>query len=270
MDVKRYLVKPGDAVDLRVRPTDETKLFHGGKEQGKAELVELNERLASRQLLLFAEGKHRVLVVLQGMDTSGKDGTIKHVFRSVNPQGVKVAAFKAPNDTELAHDYLWRIHSHTPGAGHLTIFNRSHYEDVLIVRVHDLVPKEVWHRRYHHIREFERMLADEGTVIRKIFLHISRDEQKRRLTERLENPDKNWKFEHSDLAERKLWDRYRKAYEAALAETSTDWAPWYVVPADKKWYRNLVISEILIKALDDLDMSYPPPMPGLDTVVVDD
>jgi PPK2 family polyphosphate:nucleotide phosphotransferase len=270
MDVKRYLVKPGDAVDLRVRPTDETKLFNGGKEQGKAELVELNERLASRQFLLYAEAKHRVLVVLQGMDTSGKDGTIKHVFRSVNPQGVRVAAFKRPNETELAHDYLWRVHAHTPGAGHLTIFNRSHYEDVLVVRVHDLVPKAVWSRRYQHIREFERMLADEGTVIRKIFLHISREEQKERLTERLQNPEKNWKFERNDVDERKLWDHYRRAYEDALAETSTEWAPWYVVPADKKWYRNLVISELLIKALDGLDMSYPAALPDLDEIVIDD
>ena len=223
MDVKRYLVRPGDAVDLRVRPTDETELFDGDKKAGKEELAELNERLAELQQLLYAEAKHRVLVVLQGMDTSGKDGTIKHVFRSINPLGVQVANFKTPNETELAHDYLWRIHSHTPGNGHITIFNRSHYEDVLIVRVHDLVPEGgVAAGAIHHIREFERMLADEGTVIRKFFLHISRDEQKRRLEERLTNPAKNWKFEHGDISERQRWDEYREAYETAIAETSTD------------------------------------------------
>jgi PPK2 family polyphosphate:nucleotide phosphotransferase len=270
MDVKRYRVRPGDAVDLRVRPTDETKLFDGGKAKGREKLITLNERLAELQLLLFAEAKHRVLVVLQGMDTSGKDGTIRHVFKSVNPQGVKVASFKRPNETELAHDYLWRIHSHVPGDGHLTIFNRSHYEDVLVVRVHDLAPKPVWHQRFQHIREFERMLADEGTVIRKIFLHISRAEQKQRLEERLANPVKNWKFEQADVQERRLWDNYRVAYEDALAETSTDQAPWYVVPADRKWYRNLVISEILIKALESLKMSYPPPLPDLGNVIIDD
>jgi PPK2 family polyphosphate:nucleotide phosphotransferase len=270
MDTKRYRVRPGDAVDLRVRPSDETDLFDGGKQAGKDELTELNERLAELQLLLYAESVHRVLVVLQGMDTSGKDGTIKHVFRSINPLGVRVANFKRPNDTELAHDYLWRVHAHTPADGHIIIFNRSHYEDVLIVRVHDLVPKEVWQPRYRHIRDFEKMLADEGTIIRKFFLHISKDEQKRRLEERLTNPAKNWKFEHGDISERKRWDQYRKAYEMAISETSTDEAPWYVVPSDKKWYRNLVISEVLIEALEGLDMAYPPPLPDLHTIVVDD
>jgi PPK2 family polyphosphate:nucleotide phosphotransferase len=269
MDVKRYLVRPGDAVDLKVRPTSETELFDGGKRAGKEELAGLNDHLAELQLLLAAEAKHRVLVVLQGMDTSGKDGTIKHVFRSVNPQGVKVASFKRPNETELAHDYLWRIHSHVPGNGHITIFNRSHYEDVLVARVHDLVPKERWHKRFHHIREFERLLSDEGTVVRKIFLHISKDEQKRRLEERVSNPEKNWKFEHADVTERLRWDQYRVAYEQALAETSTEDAPWYVVPADKKWYRNLVISQILIQALERLDMSYPPALPDLADVTIE-
>ena len=202
------------------------------------------------------------------MDTSGKDGTIKHVFRNINPLGVKVANFKRPNEIELAHDYLWRVHPHTPSRGHLSIFNRSHYEDVLIVRVHNLVPKAQWDRRYRQIREFERILAEEGTIILKFFLHISKKEQKERLEERLQNPKKQWKFEHGDIDERKLWDDYQKAYEVALAKTSTDHAPWYIVPSDRKWYRNLVISQVLIDTLDGLKMKYPEPEQGLENIVI--
>jgi len=207
--------------------------------------------------------------VLQGLDSSGKDGTIKRVFRMVNPLGVRVANFKRPNDVELAHDYLWRVHRSTPANGEVTIFNRSHYEDVLVVRVHDLVPRDVWERRFEHIRHFERMLVDEGTVIRKFFLHISRDEQKVRLQERLDNPAKHWKFEHGDLAERKYWDDYTQAYEDAISETSTDHAPWYVVPAERKWYRDLVISSVLVETLDSLDLRYPEPAAGLDRIRID-
>jgi PPK2 family polyphosphate:nucleotide phosphotransferase len=226
-------------------------------------------RLDELQQVLFAEDKHRVLIVLQGMDTSGKDGTVRHVFRGVNPVGVDVANFKKPTDLELEHDYLWRVHAKAPRKGEIMIFNRSHYEDVLVVRVHDLVPQEVWERRYGHINDFERMLADEGTTILKFFLHISHDEQKARLQERLDNPDKNWKFEHGDVEERKRWDDYTEAYEAVLSRTSTDHAPWYVIPANRKWYRNLVISTILTERLEALDMQYPPPPDGLHKVKID-
>jgi PPK2 family polyphosphate:nucleotide phosphotransferase len=220
--------------------------------------------------MLYAESKHKMLIILQGMDTSGKDGTIKHVFRTINPVGVKVKDFKRPNDVELAHDYLWRVHEHTPRNGRIVIFNRSHYEDVLVVRVNDLVPKQVWERRYEHIRGFEQMLVDEGTTIVKLFLHISKDEQRARLQERLDNPAKHWKFEHGDVAERAHWDAYTKAYEQALSETSTKSSPWYVIPSDRKWYRNLVISQLLIDKLEALNMTYPEPAIGIENIVIDD
>jgi PPK2 family polyphosphate:nucleotide phosphotransferase len=269
MKVDQYRLEPTIGVTLSKWSTNDTDGFDGKKQDSEPVLAELNTRLAELQGRLFAEGKRRVLVVLQGMDTSGKDGTIKHVFRNVNPLGVKVANFKRPNDTELAHDYLWRIHAHTPGTGHITIFNRSHYEDVLVVRVHGMVPKKQWGRRYRHIREFERMLTDESTIIRKFFLHISKDEQKARLEERLRNPEKQWKFEHGDVDERKRWDDYQQAYEAALSETSTANAPWYIVPSDRKWYRNLVISQVLIDTLESLEMRYPEPAQGLENIRID-
>jgi PPK2 family polyphosphate:nucleotide phosphotransferase len=268
MNADRYRLPAKTDVRLPDWSTNDTDGFDGDKGDAQTLLLDLNSRLADLQGLLYAEGKHQVLVVLQGMDTSGKDGTIKHVFRTVNPLGVKVANFKRPNDRELAHDYLWRVHEHTPARGHITIFNRSHYEDVLVVRVHDLVPKKQWSRRYRHIRHFEHMLNDEGTIVRKFFLHISKEEQKARLQERLQNPKKQWKFEHGDVDERKLWDEYQEAYEAALSETSTDAAPWFVVPSDRKWYRNLVISQILIDTLESLDMRYPEPSQGLDKIKI--
>ena len=203
------------------------------------------------------------------MDTSGKDGTIKHVFRTINPLGVKVANFKTPErDRARPRLSLARARAHARHVATSSIFNRSHYEDVLIVRVHDLVPKAQWDRRYRQIREFERILAEEGTIILKFFLHISKDEQKERLEERLQNPKKQWKFEHGDIDERKLWDDYQKAYEVALAKTSTDHAPWYIVPSDRKWYRNLVISQVLIDTLDGLKMQYPEPEQGLENIVI--
>jgi PPK2 family polyphosphate:nucleotide phosphotransferase len=204
------------------------------------------------------------------MDTGGKDGTIRHVFDGVNPQGVKVASFKKPTPRELAHDYLWRVHPHTPGNGEIVIFNRSHYEDVLVVRVHELVPKKVWNRRYEQINDFERRLAEEGTTILKFFLHISKQEQKERLRARLDEPDKNWKFSSGDLAERALWDDYQQAYEDVLSNTSTKWAPWYIIPADQKWFRNLLISQILVDTLERLKMRYPEAEEGLDGVVIGD
>ncbi len=267
--MERYRVKPGDAVDLGRWDPDDKSLFEVKKKEGKKILKELNDELEDLQELLYAEGKQKVLIVLQAMDTGGKDGTIRHVFEGVNPQGVKVAGFKVPTQKELAHDYLWRVHKHTPGSGEIVIFNRSHYEDVLVVRVHGLVPEEVWSRRYRHIREFEKLLADEGTTILKFYLHINREEQKERLQDRLDEPDKNWKFSLGDLEERKLWDQYIQAYEAVLEKTSTEYAPWYVIPANRKWYRNLVISTIIIETLKGLKMEFPPAEDNLDGVVIE-
>ncbi len=263
-----YRIAPGTAADLASRDPRSTGDFEGGKADGRRAAKELNERLEALQELLYAEGKHKVLVVLQATDTGGKDGTIRHVFDGTNPQGVKVASFKKPTPEELAHDYLWRVHAHTPASGEITIFNRSHYEDVLVVRVHDLVPPDRWARRYEHIRCFEKILADEGTTIVKFFLHISKEEQRERLQARLDEPTKHWKFSKGDLAERELWDDYQAAFEAALTETSTEHAPWYAIPADRKWFRNLVISQVLVDTLEGLDMAYPEAEEGLDDIVV--
>ena len=230
----------------------------------------LNDRLEELQELLWAQGTERVLVVLQAMDAGGKDGTIKHVFDGVNPSGVKVASFKKPSAEELAHDYLWRIHDQVPADGELVIFNRSHYEDVLVVRVENLVPREQWERRYDHIRNFEQMLADEGTTIVKLFLHISKDEQRERLQDRLDRPEKHWKFDPADLGPRSKWAEYQQAFEAALSRTSTASAPWYVIPANRKWFRNLVISEILVQTLQGLDMTFPEAPADIATMSIPD
>ena len=219
--------------------------------------------------MLYAQNAHRVLLVLQAMDSGGKDGTIRHVFRDVDPIGVRMRSFKKPSARELAHDYLWRVHPHVPGDGELVVFNRSHYEDVLVVRVHDWIDDDLAEKRFRHIRAFEQMLADEGTTIIKVFLHISKDEQAERLQARLDEPDKNWKFSKGDLAERELWDDYQRVYEEAISETSTKDAPWYVVPADRKWYRNLAVSQNLIDTLEDLDLRYPDPEEGLEDVVIE-
>lgn len=269
MNTNLYRVAPNSRVDLAAWSPDNKELFDGGKKAGEAALPALNKRLEALQELLYAEGRRKLLIVLQGIDTSGKDGTIRHVFEGVNPQGVHVASFKAPTPLELAHDYLWRIHQQTPARGQIVIFNRSHYEDVLVVRVHNLTPPEVWKRRYEQINAFEQQLAEEGTTILKFFLHISKDEQKQRLQERLDKPEKRWKFAIGDLAERKLWDEYMAAYTAVLEQTSTTHAPWYIVPANRKWYRNLVISHVIIKTLEGLDMRYPEPEAGLDQVVIE-
>ena len=267
--MERYRVKPSGQIDLSQWDPNDKSAFDGNKQQGRQALRALNERLESLQELLYAENKHKVLIVLQAMDTGGKDGTIRHVFEGVNPQGVKVASFKVPTPEELAHDYLWRVHKQTPGRGEIVIFNRSHYEDVLVVRVHNLATPEVWGRRYAHINDFERTLADEGTTIVKFFLHISLDEQKERLQARLDEPDKRWKFSLGDLDERKLWPDYMRAYEDVLSKTSTEWAPWYIVPANRKWYRNLVVATVLVEALERLDMRYPQPEEGLEKVVIE-
>ena len=264
-----YRVAPGSSLSLVDRDPADASLFDGDKDDGRRETKALNKRLEELQELLYAEGRHKLLIVLQAMDAGGKDGTIRHVFDGTNPQGVKVASFKKPTREELAHDYLWRVHRHTPGTGEIAIFNRSHYEDVLVVRVHDYVPPERWQRRYDHIVEFERLLADEGTTILKFFLHISKEEQKERFQSRLDEPHKRWKFAKGDLDERERWDDYMRAFEAALSKTSTDTAPWYVIPADRKWYRNLVISKILVETLEGLGMSYPDPEEGLDGLTID-
>jgi PPK2 family polyphosphate:nucleotide phosphotransferase len=264
-----HLVAPGSIVDLSARDPRDASGFEGGKREARAALDDLTTRLAGLQELLYAEGERRVLVILQAMDTGGKDGTIRHVFRGVNPQGVKVASFKRPTQIELAHDYLWRVHPHVPGDGEIVIFNRSHYEDVLVVRVRGLAPESVWSRRYDHINDFERMLADEGTTLLKFFLHISKEEQAARLRARLADPHRHWKFDVGDLAERDRWDDYERAFEAVLGRTSTDWAPWYVVPADRKWYRNLVVGTVLAQTLESFGMQYPEPTEDLSGIVVE-
>jgi len=269
MDFRDYRVEPATQVDLSTVDPRATAAFRGGKREARKELVRLTARLEALQELLWADRRHRLLVVLQGMDTSGKDGTIRHVFDGVNPQGVRVKGFGVPTPEELAHDYLWRVHPHAPARGEIVIFNRSHYEDVLVVRVKELVPEAVWSRRYEQINAFEKLLAEEGTTILKFFLHISRDEQKRRLESRLNEPQKRWKFRRGDLDDRRLWPQYREAYQAALSRTSTSWAPWYVVPADRKWYRNLVVSRVLVDCLERLDLRYPEPEEDLDGVVVE-
>lgn len=229
------------------------------KAAAKLAAEKLNARLEALQELLHAEHKHKLLVVLQAMDTGGKDGTIRRVFDGVNPLGVRVASFKAPTPVELDHDYLWRAHAQVPGRGELTIFNRSHYEDVLVVRVHEFVPERVWRKRYAQIRDFERMLVEEGTTIVKFFLHISKDEQKERLQARLDDRENQWKFNPGDLKERELWDSYMAAYQEAVAETSTKDAPWYVVPANKKWYRDWAILKIMVDTLEGMKIAYPKP-----------
>jgi len=221
------------------------------------------ERIGEAEKLLFADGSRAVLIVLQGRDAAGKDGTIRKVFSAVNPQGCVVASFKVPTEMERRHDFLWRVHQVVPPKGMIGIFNRSHYEDILVPRVHGLVPKKVWSARYDQINDFERMLSDNGVVILKFMLHVSRDEQKRRLEERLTDKTKNWKFRAGDLDERKQWDDYTKAYRGILANTSTKWAPWYIVPADDKDVRDLLISRTIADALESLDLRYPKADPSI-------
>jgi PPK2 family polyphosphate:nucleotide phosphotransferase len=268
IDTTAFRVPAGSRLDLAQHDPGAKPGFEGKKKDGRASLAELKPRLADLQRRLWAEGERGLLVVLQAMDTGGKDGTIRHVFGGVNPQGVHVRGFGVPTEWELDHDYLWRVHQHTPERGAITIFNRSHYEDVLVVRVKDLAPEKRWSKRYGHIRDFERLLADEGTVIVKFFLHISKEEQRERLQARLDDPAKNWKFRRGDLDDRALWDDYMRAYEDAISETSAEHAPWYVVPADRKWYRNLVVSTVLVETLERMDPRYPEPEEDLTNVVV--
>ena len=258
-----YRIIPGTQVDLSQHETS----YQGelSKHDGKEQLKDQNKVLRDLQELLYAEHRQKLLVVLQGIDTSGKDSTIRHVFGDVNPQGTQVVNFKVPTPRELDHDYLWRVHPHTPGKGEIMIFNRSHYEDVLVVRVHGLVPESVWKKRYKHINDFEKLLADEGTTILKFFLHISKKEQAERFLARLDRPHKRWKFNPGDLAERDYWADYTAAFEEMLSRTSTSYAPWYVVPSDRKWYRNLLISSVIIEKLQSLDMRFPAEVPEIDS-----
>ena len=266
--MERYRVTDGNGFSLADWDPGDRAAFDGGKKEGRAELVGLTGRLDELQEKFYADGRHKLLVVLQGTDTAGKGGAIRKVFQGLDPAGVHVAAFKSPTEDELAHDFLWRIHAHVPANGQIAIFDRSHYEDVLIVRVHDLVPPARWKARYAHIRDFEQMLADEGTVIRKFFLHISKEEQADRLRARLEDRTKHWKFRRGDLDERTYWDDYQQAYEEMVRRTAAEHAPWIVVPANRKWYRDLVICQTLIDTLEGLDLRYPEPEEDLSQVVI--
>jgi PPK2 family polyphosphate:nucleotide phosphotransferase len=256
--VSRLLVKPGEPAGLAERDPGK-RLGLPGKSEVEPLRTELLEQLRGLQERLWAESSRSVLLVLQGLDTSGKDGTIEHVFSGVNPQGIHDASFKPPTPVELAHDYLWRVHQACPSRGEIGIFNRSHYEDIVTVRVLSLASDDAWRRRYQHLREWERMLTDEGTTIVKVFLHISKEEQRARLQARLDDPAKRWKFRSSDLDSRARWADYMAAYEDALTETSTEWAPWYVVPADRRWVRNVAVSQLLVKTLERLDPQFPEP-----------
>lgn len=256
--LERYRVKLGSRVDLSKIDSGEKLLFDGiNKQEIEPQFKELQDQLRDLQKILYSQNKHRILVVMQAMDTGGKDGCIKHVFSHIDPQGIHVRSFKKPSEDELSYDFLWRIHSKVPHRGQLVIFNRSHYEDIIAVRVKKIFPDQVWQRRQQHVLDFERMLVEEGTTIVKIFLHISKDEQKRRLEDRLENPEKHWKFNPDDLADRARWDDFMIAYEEVIAKTSTSLAPWYIVPADRKWYRNLCVARIMLDTLKGLDMKLP-------------
>jgi PPK2 family polyphosphate:nucleotide phosphotransferase len=261
------IVEPGKTIRLADYDPDDTGEFRD-KDAAQEVLKRNSKRLLELQEVLWAEDKHAVLIILQGMDAAGKGGAIEHVFRGVNPQGCQVTGFKVPTSEELDHDFLWRVHKAVPRQGMIGIFDRSQYEDVLVVRVENLAPKEVWSKRYEQINHFEKLLAEAGTVILKFYLHISPEEQKKRFEKRRQDPTKVWKFSAGDVEKRRLWDGYMQAYEDALNRCSTPWAPWTVVPANRKWYRNLVVSQALIEALEGLDMHYPPPEPGIGEIEI--
>ena len=264
-------LREDDAGDTPLRdPADRNTLSKDEiKQRERAQTAELTAQIAVCQEMLYAQREHKLLVVLQGMDTSGKDGTIRALFSQINPMGLRGVTFKAPCAGELAHDYLWRVHAQVPVKGEIAIFNRSHYEDVLITRVQDMIDEKECKRRYAHINDFERMLTDTGTVIVKIFLHISKDEQRKRLQERLDDPDKQWKFDENDLVQRTKWDAYMRAYERAIMATDADHAPWYIIPADSKTHRNLLISTLLLEILQGLKLDYPAPDPRLSKLKVE-
>jgi PPK2 family polyphosphate:nucleotide phosphotransferase len=255
---EQFLVRPDRKLRLNRRDPGYTGEF-GNAQAAAPETQRYHDKLGDLQKILWAQRKHSVLIVLQALDAGGKDGTISHVFSALNPQGVSVASFKVPTAIELEHDFLWRVHPHTPGKGQIAIFNRSHYEDVLVTRVHGLIDKPTWKERYKLIRAFERTLCASGTTVLKFYLHISRDEQLERLERRLEDPSRTWKITMADIAERALWDAYIDAYEDALSRTSMGEAPWYVIPSNHKWFRNLAVSQIVTDTMDELHMTFPPP-----------
>jgi PPK2 family polyphosphate:nucleotide phosphotransferase len=262
---KKLIVEPGSRIQLR----DIDAAYHGRHETHEAALGELQEqvaRLTHLQYLLYAERKRSLLIVLQGIDAAGKDGTCWHVMSAMNPQGTTVTGFKQPSEEESAHDFLWRIHRHAPALGQVAVFNRSHYEDVLVVRVHKLVPKKIWSQRFDLINDFEKMLADHGTTIVKLFLYISPEEQLERFKQRLDDPHRQWKISDSDYKEREFWDKYIRAYEDMLEKCSTRYAPWYVIPSNHKWFRNLAVSHIIADTMDDLGMKMPKPTVDLDLI----
>jgi PPK2 family polyphosphate:nucleotide phosphotransferase len=260
--LERLRVEPGSSARIADRDPDD-KLGRG-KDEGEERLERLVGRIDQLQYRLHAEDRRSVLLVLQGLDASGKDGVVRRVFDGVNPTGVNVTSFKVPAGPEVRHDYLWRIHAALPARGELGVFNRSHYEDVVAVRMHELAPEDVWRRRYEHIREFERMLVDEGTAVIKVFLNVSRDEQRKRFQERIDDPVKRWKFRRDDLKVRERFDDWLAVWEEALTETSTEWAPWYVVPADRNWVKALVVAELVVGTLERLDLQLPAPEAGLE------
>ena len=267
--MKIYRIRPGAKVKLADYSADGETELAGDKDRGIAQLESLKNDLRQLQRMLYAERRHRLLIVLQGMDGSGKDGTVRNVFSGIDPHGLRVVSFKSPTPAELDHDFLWRVHQEVPARGELTIFNRSHYEDVIAVNVKNLAPKPTWEKRYTHILNFEQLLVDEGTTILKFFLHISRDEQRRRLQARLANPEKHWKFNPEDLADRRLWPAFATAYEEVLTRTSTDIAPWFIVPANRKWYRNAIIATIVRDTLAKLELKFPKPAWDLNGVTVE-
>lgn len=265
----RDLFRAPTGLKLRAGYAAKQLLGGGNKDEDKQETDRLIARIAELQAMLYAQRKHKVLLVLQGMDTAGKDGTVRALFSQVNPIGIRVQAFKAPTDIELAHDFLWRVHQQVPVKGEVAIFNRSHYEDVLVPRVLGDIDSKECKRRYAQINDFERMLVEHGTVIVKVFLHISKDEQRQRLQERIDDPDKNWKFDPHDIVQRANWDAFQRAYERAIIATNAAHAPWYVVPADSKTERNLVIATILLETLEALKLDWPPANPELKGVRIE-
>jgi PPK2 family polyphosphate:nucleotide phosphotransferase len=264
--LNKILIAPGKRANLSRRKPDET--FGWEKVAAKKELAKLVVRLSDLQNKLAAESKQSLLVVIQAMDAAGKDGVIRSIFTGVNPSGVKVTAYKAPSTLEMSHDYLWRIHQALPARGQIGIFNRSHYEDVLVVRVHKFVPEEQWQKRFRHIREFERMITDEGTRIVKIHLQISLEAQRLREQDRIDTIDKRWKFNKQDLVDRNLWPQFMKAYEDVFVETGTEYAPWYVIPSDRNWVRNLAVAQILVHTLENMNPQFPPGQPDIETIRV--
>jgi PPK2 family polyphosphate:nucleotide phosphotransferase len=263
-----HRLEPGVPVRLDDLTT-KGKKFYEDKEAAQVEFKGLRDELIELQERLYAEDKHSLLVVFQAMDAGGKDGTIRNVFKGVNPQGVQVTSFKAPTSEDLAHDFLWRIHKAVPGRGKIGVFNRSHYEDVLVVRVDNLAPEAVWRPRYEQINQFEKLLTESGTTILKFYLHISQEEQKERFQARVDDASKHWKFSFGDLEKRKQWADYLVAYEAMLNQTSTEWAPWYVIPADQKWYRNLAVMRAIVQALLGLDPQFPQAEEDVSGVVIE-